>query len=367
MPKHKLWERNGIYYAWILGRRVSTGCRSTTAAQHAADELERAAVDPRHKAANAATFGSACQQFKEKVELRVKMGKRSQQTVEFYRFKLAHLVRVLGKGRRMSEIDAVAIGRYLKTRASEGAHPSSLNKELIALRQVLKYARQRGEFSSDVEAVMPLGFDHEYVPRETFLSPAEAWALLGLFVAKRKGASTADGVQLAARTAFFLATGCRDGELARARREDVDLGRWLVTIRGTKTRRSRRVVPVVLPDCRRLLVGAMMPPARKDGLLFGRWHNPVRDLALACELAGVPRVTPNDLRRTHAHWLRASGIDPALIAPVLGHVDSRMCERVYGRLKPEELRDELSKRLVQNQSSMHVLTQNQQENSHDKQ
>lgn len=365
MPKHKLWKREGIYYAWILGKRVSTGCRDKTAAQHAADELERAAVDPKYQAAHSATFGAACQLFKEELELLVKNGKRSAETVDFYRFKLAHLVRVVGDARPMSEITPGLVSSYLKRRTSEGAHPSSLNKELIALRRVLKYARRDGTFVGDVETVMPIGFDHEYEPRKTFLSPSEAWALLGLFVAKRKGASVADGVLLAARTAFFLATACRDGELARARREDVDLSTWLVTIRGTKTKESARVAPVVLPECQRMLVGAMMAPARKDGLLFGRWHNPVRDLALGCKLAGVPKVTPNDLRRTHAHWLRASGIDPRLIAPVMGHVDSRMVEKVYGRLEPAELRDELAKRLVQNQSNAVALAKKPGKNGHE--
>jgi integrase len=351
MPKHKLWPRNGVYYTWILGKRVSTGCRDKTAAQRAASELERAAVDPKYKAAHETTFGVACALFKEELELRVKMGKRSEQTVDFYSYKLAHLVRLLGSERPMFEVNSTAISGYLKVRANEGAHPSSLNKELIALRQVLKYARQRGDFVGDIDAVMPIGFDHEYEPRKTFLSPEQAWALLGLFVQKRKGASTADGVLLAARTAFFLATACRDGELARAHRADVDLGSWLVTIRGTKTKRARRVVPVVLPDCQRLLVGSLMAPERKDGLLFGRWHNPTRDLALGCTLAGIPVVTPNDLRRSHAHWLRAAGIDPSLIAPVMGHADSRMVEKVYGRLEPHELRDELARRTVHIQST----------------
>lgn len=365
MSKHKLWPRNGVYYAWILGKRVSTGCRDKKAAQLAADELERAAVDPKYQAAHNATFGAACQTFKEELELLVKNGKRSSETVDFYSFKLAHLVRIIEADRPMSEITPGLVGSYLKKRTHEGAHPSSLNKELIALRRVLKYARRDGTFVGDVEAVMPIGFDHEYEPRKTFLSPDEAWALLGLFVAKRKGASVADGVLLAARTAFFLATACRDGELARARREDVDLSTWLVTIRGTKTKKSARVAPVVLPECQRMLVGALMAPVRKDGLLFGRWHNPVRDLALACKLARVPRVTPNDLRRTHAHWLRASGIDPRLIAPVMGHVDSRMVEKVYGRLEPEELRDELAKRLVQNQSNVAALAKKPGKNSHE--
>jgi integrase len=357
MPKHKLWKRNGIYYTWVLGNRVSTGCRDEKAAQRAASELERAAVDPSYKAAHETSFGTACQLFKEELELRVSTGKRSAQTVEFYRFKLAHLVRVLGADRTMFEINSAAVSGYLKTRAREGAHPSSMNKELIALRQVLKYARQRGDFVGDIEGVMPIGFDHEYEPRETFLSPEQAWRLLAEFSRKRKMVSLADTLLLAARTAFFLATACRDGELARARREDVDFGSWLVTIRGTKTKLSARVVPVVLPDCRRLLVGSLMAaPERSDGLLFGRWQNPTRDLAAACQRAGVPRVTPNDLRRSHAHWLRSSGIDPALIGPVLGHVDSRMVERVYGRLKPAELREEIAKRLAQNQSSANALS-----------
>src|SRR4051812_13650102 len=74
MPKHKLWKRNGVYYAWILGKRVSTGCRDEKAAQREASELERAAVDPKYKAAHETTFGTACQLFKEELELRVKMG-----------------------------------------------------------------------------------------------------------------------------------------------------------------------------------------------------------------------------------------------------------------------------------------------------
>src|SRR5215468_10336116 len=45
-------------------------------------------------------------------------------------------------------------------------------------------------------------------------------------------------------------------------------------------------------------------------------------------------VNDNDLRRTCLSWLRASGVAPHLLAPVAGHVDSRMVERVYGRLQP---------------------------------
>ena len=42
-------------------------------------------------------------------------------------------------------------------------------------------------------------------------------------------------------------------------------------------------------------------------------------------------------RRTCATWLRADGVPPDLIAPVMGHADTRMVERVYGRLPVQVL------------------------------
>jgi len=61
-----------------------------------------------------------------------------------------------------------------------------------------------------------------------------------------------------------------------------------------------------------------------------------RDLRAACTKLKIPRCSPNDLRRTCATWLRAAGTPPHLIAPLMGHADSRMVERVYGRLEAVE-------------------------------
>lgn len=56
----------------------------------------------------------------------------------------------------------------------------------------------------------------------------------------------------------------------------------------------------------------------------------------------IRRCSPNDLRRTCATWLRAAGVSPELIAPAMGHADTRMVERVYGRLPVEDLRRRLA-------------------------
>lgn len=42
-------------------------------------------------------------------------------------------------------------------------------------------------------------------------------------------------------------------------------------------------------------------------------------------------------RRSHSKLLRARGVEPQLIAPMMGHRDSRMVGIVYGRLAPETL------------------------------
>ena len=72
-------------------------------------------------------------------------------------------------------------------------------------------------------------------------------------------------------------------------------------------------------------------------LLFPPWANVRRDLLEACARAGIERCSPNDLRRTYGRWMRIAAFPDEIIAPTMGHADTRMLERVYGKLSPEEL------------------------------
>ena len=60
-----------------------------------------------------------------------------------------------------------------------------------------------------------------------------------------------------------------------------------------------------------------------------------RDLAEACTRAGIERCGPNDLRRTFASWEVEAGVPLFPIAQAMGHKNTRMLERVYGRQTPE--------------------------------
>ena len=60
-------------------------------------------------------------------------------------------------------------------------------------------------------------------------------------------------------------------------------------------------------------------------------------LEQAAKKRKLAHITPNDLRRTCATRLLAAGVSFELAAKVLGHVNSKMLQEVYGQLTGEEL------------------------------
>jgi integrase len=143
-----------------------------------------------------------------------------------------------------------------------------------------------------------------------------------------------------------VATSGSWGESCRARRNHVAGDRRFVHLAGTKTDYRERDVPIVTSDQRGLLDYALEHADRPGDLLFYPWANVRRDLLEACKRAGIERCSPNDLRRTCATWLRAGGASIDALAPLMGHADGRMVERVYGRLQPEQLRARLEKEVL---------------------
>lgn len=328
----RLYKRDdGIYYfdSRVGGQRTrkSTHCTDRRAAQAYADQWERAAADPKYATANQTTVQSACERL---VANRIQHG-RAQGTINMYVCKVGHLVRVLGADTPLARVNAVSVDKFIETRLGEGACRNTIGKELTALRMLLKVAKRRGEWRGDVVEVMPVQWSTGYKPRRTVLrSAADLQALVNELSPER-----------GAHVCFFVATGARDAEAQRAQRSDIDLERGVVRIRGTKTESSDDSVAVVafmMP----LLEHVLAVCKRKEGPLFDKWGNQRRALTEACARAKIPTVTANDLRRTHATWLRAMGVELGLVARQLRHKDTRMVERVYGRLDASTARLALS-------------------------
>jgi integrase len=333
----RIYKRGDIWWTIFYDQggtrhRTSTKCHDKKAAETIAKQLERDFADPEATIAREATLSQALRMLVEKRLEQARMGKRSFATAEMYRKKSGHLVRLLEHvgglyvPMPLAKLTATHVDRYIATRTDEGAAGNTITKELVTLRAALKVAARARLWNGNLLALMPAESVSDYTPRTRWLPEAEVNQLLAQLTPDH-----------AARVAFIVATSANRNETELARREHISADHRFVQIHGTKTAWRSRVVPMASNVHARYLEFALRHADGSDGMLFRKWGNMNRDLAEACERAGIARCSPNDLRRTCATWLRNLGLPPDLIAAVLGHRDTRMVERVYGRLAPEFL------------------------------
>jgi len=333
----RIFKRGRVWYGWFYedGRRVvrATRCRDRAAADWVARQWVLDAADPDHAAARTATLTDALQLLLARDEEEVQAGRRSPDTVAFHRSKAGHLVRLFetadGGGHvpfPLVRLRAANVDGYVSRRRAEKVTDATIAKELVVLRKSLRLAVRAGLWKGRVEEVIPVAFSAGYEPRTRALTAGEVGKLLHELLPDR-----------AARVAFIVATSAcwRESELAR--REDTGEGLATVLLRGTKRNTRFRTVPIVSPAQRSLLEYAVEHAQGTGGPLFRVWRNARRDLLEACERAGIERCSPNDLRRTFASWQVEAGVPLYPIAQAMGHKDTRMLERVYGRQTPEQL------------------------------
>lgn len=316
----------GYFVEFIDGegrRRVAaTGTTDRSTAEQSASAIVEAAARAHHSAAQAdVNVDDALADLLEVAHL-----DKSQNTVRCYHHKAGHLARLLG-AMPLASLTQADLERYLAARLTEGAARETCRKELVVLRLALRLAARRGaRLPVDLADLFP-SFTVQYRPRDRYLSPEQAAALL---------------VQLepARRLWVMVAAwaGLRLSEVERLRWEDVDFERGQLRVRGTKTGGSWRVVGLAP-----LLAQVLGQERKVKGPVVQTWHNVRRDLEVACNRAGVPRVTPNDLRRTFASWLVQAGESNFVVSRLLGHSTTKMVDLVYGQLNIKTLRDAVGK------------------------
>lgn len=242
-----------------------------------------------------------------------------------YLQRAGHLIRCLG-GVPLAALHLDQVQEYVDGRLAEGAARETIRKELCVLRRALDLAHRRGIPGPVPADVLPR-FRTRYVPRKRWLTPGQVSELAAQLERHR---------QLWLLVAVY--TGGRLSELQRMDWQDLSFGDRQVHLRGRKTGQSDRFVPL-----HPRLLETLLPLRRVRGTLLEAWPNVRRDLAAACKRAGVPLVTPNDLRRTFASWLVQAGESSHVVAQLLGHSSSQMVEKVYGRLAQKTLQDAISK------------------------
>jgi integrase len=312
--------KRGFYwrgpYIWtrdpVTGQRCTTRTDDPEAAYRWRAKRDRIAADPVHAAASAATVGGWCQKV-----MAIKTAQRSEGTAHMYGVKLGHIARLFGKDAPMVQINANTVDAYIAARREEGAGSNTISRELVCLRQVLKYAKRSGEYPHDIASVMPIGFSAEYTPVKRTLARADFDALWTALPSDKERAWVALALAFAADV----------GDLERMRPEDFKNGVMLV--RGTKTGWRRQELPV-LPLFAELVEFALphLPVS---------WPRASKALGEACAKAGLPHLSPKDLRRTAATWLIEAGADQVLVSRFLRHKGDQMVRRVYGQVSPAAL------------------------------
>jgi len=324
-----VYLRGRIWWCYVTqgkGRRarVSTHCRDKTAALAVWRQLERRSVTEPDTRPEVTLFDAIRARINER-----RAAGRAQVTIARAEYAARHVLRLLGAKTLLTGITAAAIDDYIATRLGEGASRLSVAKELEIFRGSLRLAKRLGFNAPDAGEVMPLEFRTQHKPRERALTFEEIAKLLRHCSPK-----------LGAIVRLILATGATyPSEVRKLKREDIDLERWSVRLRGTKQVTRDRSVPIVV------FARGWLRDALPD-LPFGNFPQIRKTLSAACERAGIDNVAPVDLRRTIATLLRRHGVEPHLIGKFLGHSTSHMAERVYGRLGSDELKELLTAKLA---------------------
>jgi integrase len=315
----RVYRRGEVYWVFFTKRdgeevRKSLKTKDRARANAFARDIERRANDPTYAASHETTLTDALKNFLQAVKDRG----RADDTIDMYRKKGGHLLRLLGIDTPMHKLGAREVDDYIKQRREEGASNNTIHKELVTLRGILKTARRRGEYDKEPSQVMPVGFDTGYKPRERVLSREEAVGLmLGL------------PEDVAAWLGAAIGTGARLSELGRLRRSDIDIDGGEVLIRGTKTAGAYLRIPIV--SATKPFLQAAIDHGKPGPRPLPTWGRVRKQLDRVRKAAGMKHVTPNDLRRTFGTWLVEAGVSLELVSKLMRHRDTRMVSLVYGK------------------------------------
>jgi integrase len=209
----------------------------------------------------------------------------------------------------------------------------SANRTLTALKAALNLAWREGRTPSDAAWRRVKPFEAVDVARTRFLSVDECQRLIN--------ASTPEFRRLVQAA---LLTGCRYGELGRIVVSDFNDDAGTLTVRISKTGRSRHVV---LTDegidlFRELCAGragSEVLLVKDSGRPWGTSHQAI-PMRQACERARIiPPISFHGLRHTTASLLVMGGAPLLVVGRNLGHANMKMLETHYAHLAPSYARD----------------------------
>ncbi len=228
------------------------------------------------------------------------------------------------RGKKLGEITAEMVDRYIAHRRSGGAALGTIQRELVCLKHLLNLARRWGKIRENPAAGVSVPGAN--VRRRRVLFPEEIQRLL-----EECSPQARDAVQVA------LYQGLRKGEIRNLKEQDCDFLREEIYLRVTKSGEPR-IIPMH-PQVKEILWRRMQ--GIEDRTLFSPAFH--RGFDGAVRRAGLRDVRFHDLRRTCASYLAMEGVSPKAIQEILGHRDIRMTMDVYTHVSRSHLREAIER------------------------
>lgn len=230
---------------------------------------------------------------------------------------------------RPSQVTIDLCRAYTEARRAMGKGDGTIWTELGHLRTVFLWAAQRRLIDHAPAVERP----PKPAPKDRWLTEGEALRLID--------AAGEHHIRLA--ILLMLSTAGRIGAILELTWDRVDFERGQVNLRTTDIgpRKGRAVVP--MNDGLRAALLTAKAAALTDHVV--EWAGkPVASIKTgfkkACTGAKLNGVTPHTLRHTAAVHLVAAGVPMHKVSQYLGHSNTSVTERVYGRFAPDHLREE---------------------------
>jgi integrase len=237
----------------------------------------------------------------------------------------------------LSKVSPMDLERIKKNMADAGRAPRSIQYCLATIRQVFNQARRLDLYSGDnpVSKVKTPSLDNR---RLRFLTEDEAQRLLEHLHAVSP--------QVHDMALLSLHCGLRAGEIFSLTWGDVDLKNELLTLRDTKSGKSRAAYMTAEVRTMFEQLGSgensdLVFPARggiKINQISATFDRVVESIGLNNGVTDKRlRVCFHSLRHTYASWLVMRGVDLFTVKEMLGHSSLSMTER-YSHLSPHTFR-----------------------------
>ena len=236
------------------------------------------------------------------------------------------------------DIAPIHLERIKKRMADAGRSPRSIVYALAVIRQVFNFSRDHDLFIGP-NPVSRVGKPKADNRRIRFLAPEEADNLLEAL--KVRSQDMHDMALLS------LNAGLRAGEIFSLTWPDVDFGNSVLTLRDTKSGRTRQVpmtaaVLSMLEDRKKQANGNQLVfPAETGGRVVqvsDTFNRVVAVLGFNNEVEDPrQKVVFHTLRHTCASWLVQNGVPLITVGRLLGHSTTAMTER-YSHLAPDHFR-----------------------------